>query len=148
MEQKNKQEKEKNKDQIKISGKYFYAVGRRKRAVATVRVYEKGKGQIYINNRLLEEYFPRFEQQKDVLDPLKAVGEDKNHDITIHVKGGGLQGQADSIKLGIARALVKMNSELRETLKKLGFLRRDPRKKERKKPGLKRARRAPQWSKR
>lgn len=134
--------------EINVSGKYFYAVGRRKSATATVRVYEKGSGKIYVNESELKDYFPRFEYQQIITDPLKSVGESDNHDITIHVMGGGKKGQADSIKLGIARALIIMNPELRETLKKEGYLKRDPRKKERKKPGLKGARRAPQWSKR
>jgi small subunit ribosomal protein S9 len=133
---------------IKVSGKYFYAVGRRKSASATVRVYEKGSGKIYINGLTLEEYFPRFELQQIITDVLGSVGHADSHDITVHVDGGGKKGQADSIKLGVARALTVMDAELRDTLKKSGFLRRDPRKKERKKPGLKRARRAPQWSKR
>lgn len=134
--------------EIKIDGKYFYAVGRRKQATATVRLYENGSGKIYVNEKPLNEYFPRFELQQIITDPLVAVGKGEKHDITIHVQGGGKRGQADSIKLGIARALTLMESDLRDSLKKNGYLRRDPRKKERKKPGLKRARRAPQWSKR
>lgn len=133
---------------IDVSGKYFYAVGRRKSATATVRLYEKGTGKIFVNDIDMKDYFPRFEYQQIVTDPLKSVGEFDNHDITIHVMGGGKKGQADSVKLGISRALTTMNAELRDALKKQGFLSRDPRKKERKKPGLKGARRAPQWSKR
>lgn len=140
--------KKEAQQEIKVDGKYFYAVGRRKQATATVRLYEKGTGKIYVNNLPVENYFPRFELQQIVKNPLTSVGHLENHDVTIHVEGGGKKGQADSIKLGIARALTVMEPELRETLKKEGYLSRDPRKKERKKPGLKRARRAPQWSKR
>lgn len=134
--------------EINVEGKYFYAVGRRKRSIATVRLYENGSGKIYVNELELKDYFPHFEFQKVINDPLNAVGHSNKHDITINVKGGGKSGQADSIKLGIARALTLLDKELRESLKKQGYLKRDPRKKERKKPGLKRARRAPQWAKR
>lgn len=135
-------------EEKKTQDKYFNSVGRRKRAISTVRIYEKGKGKILINEKPLKEYFQREELQNAVTKPLKISGLQDKHDVTIHVKGGGLKGQADSITLSIARALIKIDESLRDTLKKNGFLKRDPRKKERKKPGLKRARRAPQWSKR
>jgi len=128
--------------------KYIYAVGRRKRAVATVRIYKKGQGKITINDKELKDFFPYFEYQEIVLGPLKLTGQEKSGDVTIRVKGGGAKGQAGAVSLGMARALIELNKDHRQVLKKAGFLRRDPRKKERKKPGLKRARRAPQWKKR
>lgn len=135
-------------DVKKIEGKYFFSVGRRKRAIATLRLYETGKGEIIINDKSLAEYFPQFELQNEITKPLKASGHYDSHTITVHVSGGGMRGQADSVQLAIARALILMDATLHQGLKKQDFLTRDPRKKERKKPGLKRARRAPQWSKR
>lgn len=130
-------------------GKYIRTIGRRKRAVAQVRFYEAGgSGRIIVNERELEEYFPVATLRQSVVAPLATTGLLENHDITVKVAGGGIRGQADSIRLGIARALIEMNPDFRPALKVLGFLRRDARKKERKKPGLRSARRAPQWSKR
>ena len=123
------------------------SVGRRKCAAARVRV-DKGTGKIIINGVPMTEYLPYFEWQDIVLQPLKALGKEKDLDITSKVEGGGKKSQALALRLGIARALVKWNEEFRKTLKALGFLSRDARIKERKKPGLKKARRAPQWSKR
>lgn len=143
-----KEQKKVQVESMKKDGKYFYSVGRRKRSVASVRLFEKGKGDILVNGKSIKEYFPTLKLQKKVTGPLELVGKLDGHDVTIYVEGGGVTGQADSVRLGIARALVKMEAELRATLKGNGMLRRDPRKKERKKPGLKRARRAPQWSKR
>ena len=127
---------------------YIYTVGRRKRSIATVRLYTKGKGEIKINDKEITQYFKTKALQQIVYIPLKTVGEKDIHDITIHVKGGGIHSQAESIRHGIAQALVKFNPDFRKNLKTRGFLTRDAREKERKKPGLKRARRAPQWSKR
>lgn len=123
------------------------SVGRRKRASARARL-EVGAGQITVNGRSYNEYFPSFEQQNIVTAPLSAVGRDKNYNISIKVLGGGKRGQAEAVRLAIARALVKWDEELRKALKSQGFLTRDARIKERKKFGLKKARRAPQWSKR
>lgn len=123
------------------------AVGRRKRASARVRV-DKGSGVIVVNGKKMQEYFPYFEQQEVVMAPLKALAKDKDLDFSVKVAGGGSKGQAIAVQLGIARALLKWNEDFKKTLKSLGFLTRDPRIKERKKPGLKKARRAPQWSKR
>ncbi len=123
------------------------AVGRRKRASARVRV-EKGSGKIVVNGMPFEKYFPHFEQQTTVLAPLKALGKDKDLDFSVKVNGGGKNGQSVAVQLGISRTLLKWNEDFKKTLKALGFLSRDPRIKERKKPGLKKARRAPQWSKR
>ncbi|OGH95016.1 MAG: 30S ribosomal protein S9 [Candidatus Magasanikbacteria bacterium RIFOXYD2_FULL_41_14] len=123
------------------------SVGRRKRASARVRL-DVGEGNIVVNGMPYDKYFPFFEQRDTVLAPLKAVAREKNYNISIKVVGGGKKGQADAVRLGIARALLKWDAELRKTLKSLGFLTRDSRIKERKKFGLKKARRAPQWSKR
>lgn len=123
------------------------AVGRRKRASARVRV-DKGTGIITVNGKPMNVYFPHFEQQINVLAPLKALAKEKDLDISVKVAGGGLRGQSEAVQLGIARVLLKWNEDFKKTLKTLGFLTRDPRIKERKKPGLKKARRAPQWSKR
>ena len=123
------------------------SVGRRKTASARVRL-TPGTGVITINGKDFKEYLPYFEWQNIVMAPLVAVGKDKTFDISVKIVGGGQKGQAVSIQLGIARALVIWNDELKKSLKTQGYLTRDARVKERKKPGLKRARRAPQWSKR
>ena len=128
--------------------KYIYGKGGRKTAVAQVRLYEKGKGSIEVNGKKLKEYFKTAELQRVVVSPLKLTDHDKDVDITINTHSGGQQGQADACRHGISRALVLLDKELRPVLKAEGFMKRDPRVKERKKPGLKGARRAPQWSKR
>lgn len=128
--------------------KYFYGLGRRKEAIAQVRLYEKGTGDITINDRPFAEHLPHALWQQIVVDPLAETNLREEFDITVHVEGGGFKGQAESIRLGIARALLEYNEALRAPLKARGFLSRDSRIKERKKPGLKRARRRPQWSKR
>jgi len=139
----------KTKDAPKTQAKqYVFAVGRRKRAVALIRLFEKGKGEIIINNKQAKDYLPDLELQKIITEPLNLVNLDKKIDLSIIVKGGGKKGQAEAIRHGIARALEKSNKDLRKTLKVAGFLTRDSRIKERKKPGLKRARKAPQWAKR
>ncbi len=125
----------------------FYGTGRRKSAVA--RVYIKpGKGNITVNKRDIEEYFGLETLKTIVRQPLVATDTAKKYDINVNVKGGGTTGQAGAIRHGIARALLKVDEEFRPALKSGGFLTRDPRMKERKKPGLKAARRAPQFSKR
>lgn len=132
----------------KFKGKFIYTVGRRKTAIAQVRVYQNGNGLIIVNNQKIEEYFPSEELFSIVFQPLKLVGLVKDLDISIIAKGGGKKAQAEAICHGLARALEKLNKELRPSLKTKGWLTRDARKKERKKPGLKKARRAPQWNKR
>lgn len=127
---------------------YIFAVGRRKEAVARVRWNPKEESKITVNDRTLADYFPTFELQHIVLQALVATQNDKLGSVSAKVTGGGINGQAESVRLGIARALVKVDPDLRLVLKRAGFLRRDPRAKERKKYGLKRARRAPQWQKR
>jgi len=128
--------------------KYFYAVGGRKDAKATIHLYAKGKGGIKVNDKDYKEYFPYFEFQKIIEKPMEIVGETGKVDISIRVKGGGKRGQAEAARHGIALALDKYKPDYHVTLKKEGLFTRDRRVKERKKPGLKRARRAPQWQKR
>jgi len=137
------------KEDIQFTGKYHYGLGRRKTAVAQVRLYE-GKGDvIVINDRSGEEYFRGFDNFiKKINSPLVLTGYKNKFDISAKVSGGGASSQADAILLGVARALMSMDGELKTTLRKAGFLTRDPRVKERKKPGLRSARRAPQFSKR
>lgn len=127
---------------------YIYNVGKRKTAIATVRVYKKGEGRVEINGKDLTEYFKEAHLQEIAVAPLELVTQRKNVNVTIKVVGGGRKGQAESIRNGIAKALLELNPNFRKPLKKAGFLSRDARKKERKKPGLKSARRAPQWRKR
>lgn len=128
--------------------KFIEAIGRRKEAVARVRLHHGGSGTITINDRSLMEYLPIQIMQEIVTSPLRETGMENVFDIMVHVRGGGIHGQADSIRLGIARALTEFNPEFRSTLKKRGFLSRDARVRERKKYGKKAARRSPQWSKR
>jgi len=130
-----------------IGSEKFYAVGKRKTAVAQVQV-TGGTGKITINELPLEGYFGTADLQGIVVQPLTAIGMDKSLTIRGKVHGGGIHAQAEAMRHGIARVLVMIDPEARRTIKKLGFLTRDPRVKERKKPGLRRARRAPQFSKR
>ena len=125
----------------------YNAVGRRKTAIARVRLVA-GDGKILVNKRELDNYFGLETLKMTVRQPLELTKVGSDMDIIINVRGGGLSGQAGAIRHGISRALIKANPDLRETLKKAGFLTRDPRMKERKKYGLKAARRAPQFSKR
>ena len=131
-----------------MSRKYFYAVGKRKTSIATVRLYPDGQGQIEINEKPAKAFFTVSTQLGTILDPLKATNNVKNVDLTIRVEGGGNTGQAQAIRHGIAKALAEFDVLLRPQRKKLGYLTRDSRKVERKKPGLKKARRSPQWAKR
>ena len=127
---------------------YIYAVGRRKTSIARVRLYQNGEGDIVVNNKKYDQYFPYFEWKDIVTSPLKAVGMLKKFNFTVRVVGGGIKSQVVAVRSGISRALLKMDGDLRKTLKPLGYITIDSRQKERKKPGLKRARRAPQWQKR
>jgi Ribosomal protein S9 len=127
---------------------YFYGTGRRKSSVARVRVYQ-GTGKITVNDRDIDDYFGLETLKLIVRQPLKLTENADKFDVVCRVAGGGVTGQAGAIRHGVARALLQYDSEnLRTTLKKAGFLTRDPRMKERKKYGLKAARRAPQFSKR
>ena len=126
----------------------FWGTGRRKKAIARVRLIPSCSGAIVINDRSLEDYFPMGTLQYIVKQPLVEVSAEGKYDVYVNVIGGGYTGQAGAIRLGIARALLQSEPETRPALKKAGFLTRDPRVKERKKYGLKKARRAPQFSKR
>ncbi len=127
---------------------YYEGVGRRKRSTARVRI-TKGSGAFVINTKTLEEYFPTERDNKTVTDPLSVMTTSRtDYDISVLVKGGGVIGQAASVRLGLARAILKMDPELRLELSHAGFLSRDAREKERKKPGLKGARKAPTYTKR
>ncbi|MBO5412668.1 MAG: 30S ribosomal protein S9 [Clostridia bacterium] len=126
----------------------FWGTGRRKKAIARVRLIPGGNGTIVINDRTFEDYFPQGTLQYIVKQPLVAVEAETKYDIFVNVIGGGYTGQAGAIRLGVARALLEAEENSRPTLKAAGFLTRDPRSKERKKYGLKKARRAPQFSKR
>ena len=128
--------------------KYFYGTGRRKSSVARVRVYENGAGNITINGRDIDNYFGLDTLKMVVRQPLVSTDLLGKVDVVVTVCGGGVTGQAGAIRHGISRALLLVNGEFRPTLKAAGFLTRDPRMKERKKYGLKAARRAPQFSKR
>lgn len=128
--------------------KYFYGLGRRKSATASVRLLP-GKGKIVINGKSASEYLDNNRTLlAEITDPLAAVSKQKDYDITVLVKGGGLSGQVDAIKLGIAKALVVAHADLRPVLRKADLLKRDPREKERKKYGLRSARKKEQFSKR
>jgi small subunit ribosomal protein S9 len=129
-------------------GKYFYGLGRRKAATARARLYT-GKGSVTINEKPANEYLSDNKALlAEITDPLALVNKQKEFDITVKVSGGGLAGQVDAIKLAIAKALTVAHGDLRSTLKKAEFLRRDPREKERKKYGLRSARKREQYSKR
>ncbi len=124
-----------------------HTTGRRKRAVARVRV-SPGDGTITVNGRTLEDYFPNDTHRMVLTEPLRITETDSAYDVQVTMHGGGPNGQAGALRLGIARALVDIDPEMRDALKRAGFLTRDPRKKESKKYGLKKARKAPQYSKR
>jgi small subunit ribosomal protein S9 len=127
---------------------FYEGIGRRKESTARVRVMT-GSGKFMVNEKPGEEYFNRLGDVDAIMAPLLAVGYERNQmDITVVVRGGGVTGQTESVQLGVARALTKMNPDLRSALRKGGFLTRDARVKERKKPGLKRARKAPTYTKR
>lgn len=132
---------------VQFKGKYYGAVGRRKEAVARVRIYP-GSGQFLINGKDYKEYYTNEHQREAIFAPLKLLGMDKKFDVSVVVSGGGKSGQVDAICHGISRALLESDEGYKTTLRKSGFLTRDPRAKERKKYGLKRARKAPQFSKR
>ena len=128
--------------------KYIETVGRRKTSVARVRITPASKDSFLINEKDLEVYFPVKEMQSIVKQPLLGASIPERFKITAHIKGGGIHSQSEALRHGIARALVEHKLELRKTLKKAGYLKRDPRSKERRKFGLKKARKAPKWSKR
>ena len=128
--------------------KYYEAVGRRKTAIARVRLFPESKASYVINNKSLESYFPVQEMQITASEAIGNAKAGQKFMVSVKVKGGGLSAQAEAVRHGIARALLKYDVQLRGKIKKLGYLKRDPRAKERRKFGLKKARKAPQWSKR
>jgi len=134
--------------EVKLKKDYIYSTGRRKSSVARVRFYKKGNNEIIVNGKDYKKYFAYFEFQKIIEEPMSLTDKLKNGKISIKVTGGGARGQAESIRLGISRILLLIDEKLRPTLRSNKLLTRDPRVKERKKYGLKKARRAPQWQKR
>lgn len=130
-----------------FKGKYVQATGRRKTSVAQVRIFKNGKGSMAVNNSKLSKYFSA-DQITVIQQPVKLTNHARDIDISIIAQGGGKEGQAEAIRHGISRALILFDVELRDILKDRGLLTRDARIVERKKPGLRKARRAPQWSKR
>jgi small subunit ribosomal protein S9 len=131
-----------------MSAQYYEGIGRRKEASARVRIFPGGTGRFIINDKEGTEYMPRIGDMEDILSPLRVIGQERGYDVTVHVNGGGVSGQRDAIRLGLARALLKLDPELKSQLRDNELLTRDPRVKERKKPGLKRARKAPTYTKR
>jgi len=131
-----------------MSVQYFEGIGRRKASTARVRIMS-GEGRFIVNDKDGEIYFPRLGDLEDIMGPLSAAGQERaKYDITVLVKGGGVTGQTDAVKLGLARAVIKMTPDWVPNMRKGGFLTRDARVKERKKPGLKGARKAPTYTKR
>jgi len=143
-----KKEKKIKKEATSKKEQYVEAIGRRKTSIARIRLFTEGEKLLLVNEKPYNVYFPTLELQEIVSAPLQKIKCLDAFRILIKVKGGGLHSQAEAIRHGIARVLVKFNSEFKKKLKKTGFLTRDPRMRERKKFGLKRARRAPQWQKR
>jgi small subunit ribosomal protein S9 len=127
---------------------YYEGVGRRKAATARVRLHLGGGSTFTVNEKPFLEYFTRAIDQFHINEALKVTGTEGRFDVTVKVNGGGVTGQAGAVRLGIARALLKADPDYRKALRERGMLTRDPRAKERKKPGLKRARKAPQYTKR
>lgn len=132
----------------KVAHRYIEAVGRRKTSTARVRITEATKESVIVNDKDVPTYFPTLELQKIVIEAVEKSKVAGKFLISVHVVGGGIHSQAEALRHGLSRALVKFDEEARTRLKKLGFLKRDPRMKERRKFGLKKARKAPQWSKR
>ncbi len=131
-----------------MSAQYYEGIGRRKTATARVRI-SAGSGNFVVNTKTLEEFFTRYGDTETILAPFKATGENQSqYDVSVIVSGGGVNGQTTAVQLGLARAFAKMNADYVAVLRKNRLLTRDPREKERKKPGLKRARKAPTYTKR
>jgi small subunit ribosomal protein S9 len=130
-----------------MADQYYEGIGRRKASTARVRI-QSGSGEFVINGKTLEEYFPRLGDSDLILSPVKDANALESVDVSVLVKGGGVTGQAGAVRMGLARALVKMKPDVEKAIRQGGHLTRDPRVKERKKPGLKRARKAPTYTKR
>ncbi len=131
-----------------MSDQYYEGIGRRKTSTARVRLHTGGTGAVTVNDKPMAEYFGRQADSMKAVAPLKLAGAEQRFDVTVKVSGGGDTGQADAVAMGVARALLETDPELKPMLRKAGYLTRDARAKERKKPGLKRARKAPQYTKR
>jgi small subunit ribosomal protein S9 len=131
-----------------MSAQYYEGIGRRKESTARVRLFPGGTGNVVINDKDAAEYISRFGDLEILLEPLRVIGAERSYNISVHVNGGGVSGQRDAIRLGLARALLKFDPELKPQLRQFDLLTRDARVKERKKPGLKRARKAPTYTKR
>jgi small subunit ribosomal protein S9 len=131
-----------------MAAQYYEGIGRRKAATARVRIHTGGTGNVMINDKDGVDYMPRSGDMEILLQPLDLTGNRRNFDVTVHVNGGGISGQRDAIQLGLARALLELDPGLKPQLRDADLLTRDARVKERKKPGLKRARKAPTYTKR
>lgn len=131
-----------------MTGEYYEGIGRRKTSTARVRLHTGGAGEFTVNEKPATEYFGREIDVSKLTAPLQIVGAEKRFNVTVKVEGGGNTGQADAVAMGVARALLLSDPDLKPVLRKAGYLTRDARAKERKKPGLKRARKAPQYTKR
>jgi len=131
-----------------MADKYIEAVGRRKTSTARVRITPASKQTVTVNTKSVDEYFPTTVMRGKVTAPLNVEGLEQKFSVSVQVKGGGISSQSEAVRHGISRALTKFEESLRPPLKSAGYLTRDPRMKERRKFGLKKARRAPQWSKR
>ena len=131
-----------------MSAQYYEGIGRRKQSSARVRIFPGGTGRLVINDRDGQEYLSRAGDYEIVMQPLTVIGQERSFDISVHVNGGGVTGQRDAIQLGLARALLKLDPDMKAQLRDAELLTRDARVKERKKPGLKRARKAPTYTKR
>ena len=139
---------EEEQEEPKQEKEYYEGVGRRKTSTAVVRIFTEGASKIMVNDQPYEEYFPNLEMQELVTDALEELETENRFKVSIMVKGGGLHSQAEAVRHGMARALVDLDSSFKKQLKRAGYLTRDPRMKERKKPGKRGARRSPQWQKR
>lgn len=131
-----------------MASQYYEGIGRRKESSARVRIFPGGTGRLTINDREGQEYLSREGDYEIVIQPLTVIGQERAYDISVHVNGGGVTGQRDAIRLGLARALLELDPDLKPQLRDAELLTRDARVKERKKPGLKRARKAPTYTKR
>lgn len=131
-----------------MASQYYEGIGRRKESSARVRIFPGGTGRLTINDRDGQEYLSREGDFEIVMQPLTVIGQERAYDISVHVNGGGVTGQRDAIRLGLARALIELDPEIKPQLRDAELLTRDARVKERKKPGLKRARKAPTYTKR
>ena len=147
-EEEPEEEPEEEEEEPEQEKEYYEGVGRRKTSTAVVRIFTEGASKIMVNDQPYEEYFPNLEMQELVTDALEELETENRFKVSIMVKGGGLHSQAEAVRHGMARALVDLDSSFKKQLKRAGYLTRDPRMKERKKPGKRGARRSPQWQKR